>query len=241
MRKWLRDPVPEIPEIPEIQIQDPLSDPAQAISGICGISGRSGRPEDDLVSEGSAPASAGGDVSTNITGSRSANITSSSDIIGSPDITGSGAITGATDITGSGAAVVGAGTNITGPTPIIAPRRPQGDEWHTEDWLGLYDEKAAISEFDHGLSRQEAEELAREHCIAEWLYRHPISSKADDGCLICGATDQPNHPLLPIGIAGAGQAWLHIGCSTVWSAARKAEAIAALAAIGIGSPGGNPP
>ena len=61
MRKWLRDPVPEIPEIPEIpqQAGSLQADPAQAISGICGISGKGVRLEDDLLPEGSAPASTG--------------------------------------------------------------------------------------------------------------------------------------------------------------------------------------
>jgi len=79
MRKWLRDPVPEIPEIPEIPPvwwRPPLSDAARAISGISGISGKAvGSPSGDT--EGSAY------------------------IIGSPDITGSGDRTGSAPITSS--------------------------------------------------------------------------------------------------------------------------------------------
>ena len=98
------------------------------------------------------------------------------------------------------------------PQQAATLRRRQGDEWSAEDWLGYYDEKAAISEFDHGMSRQEAEEHAIEHCIAEWLYRHPKSSDANDGCPICGGADQPNNSLLPVGLGG-GQVWLHRECS----------------------------
>jgi hypothetical protein len=40
-------------------------------------------------------------------------------------------------------------------------------------------------------------------------------------------------PLLPVGLAGAGEIWLHVECSTAWCAARKGEAVAAVAAMGI--------
>ena len=44
----------------------------------------------------------------------------------------------------------------------------------------------AIAEYDGGLSRAEAEKRAFKHCVAEWLYRNPVTSDADDGCLVCG-------------------------------------------------------
>jgi hypothetical protein len=56
------------------------------------------------------------------------------------------------------------------------------------------------------------------------------------GWRICGGTDRYDHPRLPIGIAGAEQAWLHIEYSAAWSAARKAEAVAAIGVMGIVAP-----
>lgn len=39
------------------------------------------------------------------------------------------------------------------------------------EWLAFFDERAAIAEFDGGLSRQDAESLAYDRCVAEWLSR----------------------------------------------------------------------
>jgi hypothetical protein len=54
-------------------------------------------------------------------------------------------------------------------------------------------------------------------------------------CPICGEADRPNDGLLPVGLGG-GKVWLHRGCATAWCAARKAEALAALASMGIRAP-----
>jgi hypothetical protein len=259
MRKWLRDPVPEIPEIPEIPKQDPPGDPAQAISGICGIYGRGVRPEDDLVPEGSVPAArdkvplaaaglVGADVGT-VSGSSAAeptmsaadDITSSrSDDIIAPTSAGTDITDSACDITGSTSANISGSSDIsgsrdtTGSTDSTALRQTTRP-WGSEDWLIFYDEKAGIAEHDGGLCRQEAEKHALEHCISEWLYQHPMSSDAEDGCLACAETDKANDDLLPVGLGG-GEVWLHRGCSAAWRAARIAEAVAGLAAMGIGGP-----
>ena len=41
-------------------------------------------------------------------------------------------------------------------TALLRPAQP----WVSEDWLAFYDEKVGIAEYDHGLSRQEAEKRA---------------------------------------------------------------------------------
>src|SRR6185312_3752986 len=69
-------------------------------------------------------------------------------------------------------------------------------------------------------------------CIAEWLNRNPQRSWPGR-CFGCGAYESSHDRLLPIGIGGAGQVWLHSGCSSAWYAGRQAEAIAALATMGI--------
>ena len=118
---------------------------------------------------------------------------------------------------------------------VIALRQPAKD-WSAEDWRGLYDERAGIAEFDGGLSRPESEAKALKHCIAEWLYRNPVTSPAR-ACPVCGATDQPNDPLLAVGLGG-GLVWAHRECAPAWRAGRIAEAVTALAALGITGPAG---
>jgi hypothetical protein len=123
---------------------------------------------------------------------------------------------------------------------LLQPTRP----WDSEDWQAHYDERAAIAEFDGGLSRQEAEAVALDFCVGEWLSRDPVDSDADDGCLVCNESDRANDILLAVGLGGAGQAWgqvwLHRGCAAAWRAGRIAEAVTALAALGITSTGSSP-
>jgi hypothetical protein len=149
------------------------------------------------------------------------------------------------DIAGSAASEIvrSAATDITGSTLIIttaeitALRRPQGDEWSTDDWQAFFDERVGIAEFDGGLPRLAAEARAHDCCVAEWLYRTAVIT-APGPCPICDDADRPNDPLLPIGIVG-GRVWLHIGCVKAWCTARKAEAVVALASMGIRRPGGS--
>ena len=88
---------------------------------------------------------------------------------------------------------------------VIALRQPAKD-WSAEDWRASTTSEPAIAEFDGGLSRPESEAKAFKHCIAEWLYRNPVTSDADDGCPVCGATDRANNPLLAVGLGG-GLVW----------------------------------
>jgi hypothetical protein len=125
---------------------------------------------------------------------------------------------------------------------ITALRRSQGDEWSTKDWRAFFDERVGIAEFDGGLPRPQAEGRAYKACLAEWLDQHPVSSKVDDGCRVCGATDRPNDSLLPIGLgSGLERTWLHRDCVPAWRAARMAEAVAALAKLGVRCPEGSSP
>ena len=112
--------------------------------------------------------------------------------------------------------------------------------WDETEWRAYFDERAAIIEFDGRLPRQEAEELAFKCCLVEWLGQHPVASPSDR-CLWCAEPDRTNDSLLPVGVAGAGAAWLHVGCSTAWCTARKAQAAAALGATGIRNPAGAAP
>ena len=115
---------------------------------------------------------------------------------------------------------------------ILRLLRPANDGWSPEDWRVLFDERAAILEFDGGLPRAEAEARAFAYCLTEWINRHPTPS-APGGCLACGGGERLCDPLLPFGTDTTGHAWLHRACWPAWCRTREAEAIAGLASVGI--------
>ena len=106
------------------------------------------------------------------------------------------------------------------------------EPWSGEDYAAFFDERAAIAEFDGGLSRPEAEALAFECCVVEWLNRNLVCSPSDH-CLGCGEAEQTNDLLLPFGAHANGHAWLHEGCWSEWCQGRKAQAVAALLSMRI--------
>ena len=58
--------------------------------------------------------------------------------------------------------------------------------WDATDWCALYDERAAIREYDGELPRLNAERLAFDDCVAHWLVQHPPPATDDsDGCVHC--------------------------------------------------------
>ena len=106
------------------------------------------------------------------------------------------------------------------------------DGWTAEDWQAFYDERAGIAEFDDGKTGTKAEERAFQCCVVEWLNQHPESS--DSGrCAWCRSPDRGGHVVVPFGAESHGHTWLHPWCWGDWHAARNAEAVAALASMGI--------
>ena len=118
---------------------------------------------------------------------------------------------------------------------IVALLQPGRDGWSAEDWQVFFDERAAIAELDSGLPRADAEARAFAWCAVEWLNRNLMCS-SPGRCLGCGGGDHGHDPLLPFGSGITGHAWLHSRCWPAWYAGRKAEAVAALAAMGIAPP-----
>ena len=106
---------------------------------------------------------------------------------------------------------------------IVALLRPASDGWSADRWPVFFEERAGGS-------------TARlQRCVAEWLNRNPVRSPPGR-CLGCGAPERAHDPLLPFGTESSGHAWLHSRCWPAWHTARRAEAIAALAAMGIDQP-----
>jgi len=118
---------------------------------------------------------------------------------------------------------------------IVALLRPAKDGWSAEDWQVFFDERAGIAEFDGDLPRVEAEARAFACCVIEWLNRTSVRSPPGR-CIVCDGGDHVHDPLLQHGIESTRHAWLHSRCCPEPNAGRKTDAVAALAAMGIGSP-----
>jgi hypothetical protein len=118
---------------------------------------------------------------------------------------------------------------------VIALLHTERDGWSGEDWRAFFDERAGIAEFDGGQPREQAEARAHACCVAEWLNRNPVRS-SPCSCLRCGEAERAYDPLLPFATESIGHGRLHSHCWLGWSAARQAEAVAALEAMGIATP-----
>ena len=115
---------------------------------------------------------------------------------------------------------------------IVSLLTGDGDAWTADDWRAFFEERAGIAEFDMGQPREQAETTACEHCVLEWLDRHPCSSSPDH-CVSCGGSDSAGHAVVPFGTRSQGHSWLHPECWQDWYEGRRAEAGAALATMGI--------
>ena len=102
-----------------------------------------------------------------------------------------------------------------------------------EGWHIFFDERTAIAELKCGLPDLEAEARAFDCCVVDWMNRSFVRSPPGR-CLACGGTDHPHDVVLPFGVEPIGRAWLHSRCWPSWHADRKAQAVAALKAMGIG-------
>jgi hypothetical protein len=115
---------------------------------------------------------------------------------------------------------------------IRALLRPWQDEWTAEDWRAYFDKRSGIAASRDGLPRSEAEALAFDCCVIEWLNQHPAPS-APGRCAWCGKAELPGAVVLPFGTEPGTHTWLHAECWPAWHQARRADAIAALSAMGI--------
>jgi hypothetical protein len=117
-------------------------------------------------------------------------------------------------------------------TGILTMLRSGVDGWTAEDWHTVFHERPAIAEFDGALPRAKAEALALDCWVTEWLNQHPAPS-VPGRCAWCGRPESVSAVVLPFGTEPGTHAWLHAECWPTWHQARRAEAIAALRAMGI--------
>jgi hypothetical protein len=118
---------------------------------------------------------------------------------------------------------------------IVALLRSTGDVWSALDCLAFFDERARIAEVRGGLARPDAEARAFACCVVEWLNRNPAPS-APGSCAWRRKTESLDAVVLPFGTERGTHTWLHSNCWPAWRTARRASAIAALAAMGIDQP-----
>jgi hypothetical protein len=118
---------------------------------------------------------------------------------------------------------------------IIALLRSTSDGWSVEDWQAFFVERAAIFEFDGGLSRADADSSAYEWCTIEWLNRNPAPSPPGR-CTWCGKSETQDAVVLPFGVQPGTHAWLHAECWSPWHAARRKKAMEALQVMGVALP-----
>jgi hypothetical protein len=116
--------------------------------------------------------------------------------------------------------------------PAAAPLEGEGEPgrngWSTADWQAFHDRRARTV-----LPRSKAAARAFAWCVAEWLNRE-LKPSPPGRCVVCGGAECPHNPLLPCGTRT--HAWMHDGCWPAWRAGREAEAVAALAAMGLPPP-----
>jgi hypothetical protein len=110
---------------------------------------------------------------------------------------------------------------------IIEFLRPRADGWSTEDWQLYFEERAAVAEFNGGLTRADAEAQAFECCVVQWLNRYPGLS-VGDRCMWCGRAETDDTLVLPFGTGPGTHAWLHAECWPAWHQGRRAKAVAEL-------------
>jgi hypothetical protein len=124
-------------------------------------------------------------------------------------------------------------------TSVTHVTSPNHAVWDSEDWQAYFDERAGIAEFEGGLARDAAEVRAFETCVCEWLNRNPAPSRPGR-CAWCDKPECAGATILPFGIEQSGHTWLHDGCWADWHLERRAQATAALLAMGIEAPAGSP-
>jgi hypothetical protein len=118
---------------------------------------------------------------------------------------------------------------------ILALLGPGQGGWTTQHWRAYFAKRSRTAASRNALPQAEAEALAFDYCVIgviEWLNRHPDPS-AQGRCAWCGRPELPGAVVLPFGTEPGMHAWLHAECWPTWHQARRADAIAALLAMGI--------
>lgn len=93
----------------------------------------------------------------------------------------------------------------------------------SERWRDMFEERAAVREFDGGLSRADAEAAAFGDLAATWRAENPLAANDGRECAFCGGPG----PCTPV-LAHQGHAWLHKACWGPMNEARQQDALVAV-------------
>ena len=116
---------------------------------------------------------------------------------------------------------------------IVALLSVSGLAWDSEDWLAFYGERAGIGEFDAGLARDRAENMAFEQCVLHYLALNKPPAGESGCCLHCGQPAGPDS--IPTTCATELPGFIHLQCNDEWGKGRREQAVATLANFGITS------
>ena len=109
--------------------------------------------------------------------------------------------------------------------------------WSAADWRMFYEERAAIAEHDGGLDQAEAECRAFKAAVVHWMNCNPLTDPGPDRCGGCGEpVGHIGQDSVPVLNGKDEHVWVHHGCHHRLMARRYAEAIKALAAMGLTPP-----
>ena len=118
---------------------------------------------------------------------------------------------------------------------VLAYLARAGDAWGADEWRDWITERGAILEHDGGLSRPDADGWAFQDAVVEWLNRNPPAADPH----VCAGCDEPINeggtnwrPLADGATVHYGGAY-GLRCWERHGAKRRAEAEAALAALGV--------
>jgi hypothetical protein len=105
---------------------------------------------------------------------------------------------------------------------IVALLTPGPGGMTREDWIVLFEERAAILEYKGGLPRHEAERMAFDYTLVAW--RDRVSAVRTVGfCAHCGRHGEPGMPLVPYGTLETGTTVLHTSCWPAWNVERNRQ------------------
>ena len=107
-----------------------------------------------------------------------------------------------------------------------------GAAWNNEDYRVYYEERAAISEHDGGRDRPDAEAIALNATITEYLNRNPEPSEPG-ACAHCGRAEDGGC-IVPFLAGENASTWLHQTCWPQWQQDRRDKAQEYLLANAIG-------
>jgi hypothetical protein len=104
--------------------------------------------------------------------------------------------------------------------------------WSPEQWRSFFDERCMMAATNGGQPRVQAETMALECCVVEWLNRNPVPSPAGR-CARCGKPDSAGTVVLPFGTEPGTHTWLHAECWGAWQQTCRSQATEALTLMGI--------